>query len=99
MELQRKATIWGLVLAAFAPLMVLLFPTKVGDAFVCAADHVVHLVTAGGSPHLWSHFQWTALCLWVLSVLATVIAGLGLLGVWTQAQARKRSRPGPTNIG
>lgn len=89
MELKTKAIIYGLLLAVAAPLAIALFPLKVGDAFVCFADHLRSLLQSGGashSSHLWSRHLWPSLCLWVISLAGTVIAAFALLGIWARAK-------------
>lgn len=104
MQPKTKAIIFGLLLAAVAPLVLVALPEKPGAAFVCFADHVRHIwasVTgAGGAGHPWSSFLWPWLCLWVVSLALTLVAGLGLAGLWAKAERRHRceARPQHQNV-
>lgn len=95
MQPKTKAIILGLLLAAVAPLVLVALPEKPIEAFSCFGDHLKHIwasVTgAGGAGHPWSAFLWPWLCLWVVSLALTLVAGLGLAGLWARAERRHRS--------
>ncbi len=99
---RTKATIYGLALSLFGPFVILLWPRKAGDAFVCLGDHLAEILAGPGQVglHLWPQFLWPTLCLWVLSAAISVLASIGLLALWADARHEHRmtamlTRPRP----